>query len=269
MSAAVEAEAIGEGATGSVRITFLRTSCLLIEYDGCVAITDPWFGNNMRGLPVFRKPGIALADLPRIDYVFASHLHRDHFDRDAVRTMGNPAMEIVGTRGTAEHCRGLDLLAVHDLAPWEEVSVGPFTLHATPCEHTGPPPPEVNFIIDCGDTRLFFGGDCRWSSSFAQIAERFTGIDVAMLPVGGTLIFGKRTTMDPGDAVRAAEVLEPGIVIPIHEGGEWLPVPPASWHPGRAHHFVEALKWSKSSSEACLLAPGKSATFGPGGVRLD
>ena len=89
-----------------------------------------------------------------------------------------------------------------------------------------------------------------------------------MLPVGGTLIFGTRTTMDPGDAVRAAEVLKPRVVIPIHEGGEWMPVPPASWHPGRGRHFVEALKWSTSPSEACLLAPGKSASFGPGGTRL-
>jgi L-ascorbate metabolism protein UlaG (beta-lactamase superfamily) len=254
---------------GSVRITFLRTSSLLIEYAGVVAITDPWFGNNMRGLPVFRKPGIALADLPRIDYIFASHLHRDHFDRAAVRAMANRDIEIVGTRGTAEHCRDLDVRAVHDLSPWEEVSVGPFTLHATPCEHTGPPPPEVGFVIDCGDMRLFFGGDCRWSPWFAQIAERFSDIDVAMLPVGGTLIFGKRTTMDPGDAVRASEVLKPRFVIPIHEGGEWLPVPPASWHPGRRSHFVQELSHSKSPSEACVLEPGRSATFAVGGGRID
>ena len=65
----------------SVRVTLLRTSCLLIEHAGATAITDPWFGRSMRGLPVFRKPGIPLDRLPRIDYVFASHLHPDHFDR--------------------------------------------------------------------------------------------------------------------------------------------------------------------------------------------
>ncbi len=248
-------------ADGAVRITLLRTSCLLIEYAGCTAITDPWFRNTMRGLPVFRKPGIALSDLPRIDYVFASHLHRDHFHRAAIRTMNNPEMEIVGTVGTAVHCSSLRVRAVHDLAPWQQVTVGPFTLHATPCEHTGPAPAEVNFIIDCGDLRLFFGGDCRWSSAFAEIKKRFSGIDVAMLPVGGTLIFGTRTTMDPGDAARASEVLAPRFVIPIHEGGEWMPVPPASWHPGRFTHFERALANSTSRSEARVLAPGGSATF--------
>ena len=248
-------------ADGAVRITLLRTSCLLIEFDGCTAITDPWFRNTMRGLPVFRKPGIALADLPRIDYVFASHLHRDHFHRAAIRTMGNPSMQIVGTVGTADHCKTLTLRAVHELAPWQQVTVGPFTVHATPCEHTGPLPAEVNFIIDCGDLRLFFGGDCRWSSAFAEIKKRFTDIDVAMLPVGGTLIFGTRTTMDPGDAARAAEVLDPRFVIPIHEGGEWMPVPPASWHPGRFRHFEQALRRSQAGSQAKVLAAGGSATF--------
>ena len=82
-----------------------------------------------------------------------------------------------------------------------------------------------------------------------------------MLPVGGTLIFGTRTTMDPGDAARASEVLAPRFVIPIHEGGEWMPVPPASWHPGRFAHFERARANSTSRSEARVLAPGGSATF--------
>tara|TARA_Y100001968_G_scaffold155462_1_gene142013 strand:- start:481 stop:1266 length:786 start_codon:yes stop_codon:yes gene_type:complete len=250
-------------AEGAVRITLLRTSCLLIEHAGRTAITDPWFRRTMRGLPVFRRPAIAVRDLPRIDYVFASHLHRDHFHRAAIRAMANPEMEIVGTVGTAAHCRALQLRAVHDLAPWEQVEVGPFTVYATPCEHTGPAPAEVNFIIDLGELRLFFGGDCRWSSAFADIARRFPGIDVAMLPIGGTRIFGRRTTMNPADAARAAEVLKPRFVIPIHEGGEWLPVPPASWHPGRFAHFPGALERSSSTAQARVLEPGASAIFMP------
>jgi L-ascorbate metabolism protein UlaG (beta-lactamase superfamily) len=250
----------------SVRITLLRTSCLLIEFEGRTAITDPWFGRSMRGLPVFRKPGIALKALPHIDYVFASHLHRDHFDRSAVRRFGHDQLRIVGTVGTGHHCARVGLLprfvaSVHELSPWEAVTLEPFTVTATPCEHTGPPPPEVNFLIQCGDVTVFFGGDCRFSDAFAEIAQRGPAIDVALLPIGGTLIFGRRTTMNPQDAVEACRILKPRFAVPIHEGGEWLPVPPASWHPGRRHHFARDLAASGLSTRAAVLEPGVSTTF--------
>ena len=251
-------------AAGGVRITLLRTSCLLIEHAGKRAITDPWFGRTMRGLPVFRRPGIPLRSLPHIDYVFASHLHRDHFDRGAVARFGHPDLEIVGTRGTRAQCAPLTarrLRLVHELAPWESCTVGPFELTATPCEHTGPPPPEVNFVIDCGGLTVFFGGDCRFSDAFAQIAERLPPIDVALLPIGGTLIFGHRTTMSPRDAVEACRILKPRFAIPIHEGGEWMPVPPASWHPGRRRHFARDLAASGLATEARVLEPGEAAGF--------
>ena len=150
---------------------------------------------------------------------------------------------------------------VHELSPWEAVTLEPFTVTATPCEHTGPPPPEVNFVIQCGDLNVFFGGDCRFSDAFAQIAERSPPIDIALLPIGGTLIFGHRTTMDPRDAVDACRVLKPRYAVPIHEGGEWMSVPPASRHPGRRHHFAEALEASGLPTEAVVLDPGEGRTF--------
>ena len=242
--------------TEPLSITFLRTSMVLIEYAGQFALTDPWFQMNMRGLPVFRKPGIALNELPRLNAIIASHLHRDHFDRDAVKQLCHPELEIAGTRGTA----------AHDLAPWDETAIGDFKLTATPAEHTGPPPAEVNFLIECGQWRLFFGGDARWSDAYRQIADRTGPIDVAILPIGGTLIFGHRTTMDPSDAVRACNYLRPRWAIPIHEGGEWLPVPPASWHPGRFKHFVSQLAASELPVESCALKPGETARFTDDGV---
>ncbi|HIA03722.1 MAG TPA: MBL fold metallo-hydrolase [Myxococcales bacterium] len=239
----------------------MRTSMLLIEYDGYHALTDPWFGMNMRGLPVFRKPGIALSDIPHLTAIIASHLHRDHFDRSAVAELAHPALEIAGTCGTAAFCSELSVGKVHDMAPWDEVVIGPFKLTATPAEHTGPPPPEVNFMIECGPWRIFFGGDAKWSSAYEQIGNRFDHIDVALLPIGGTLIFGHRTTMGPDDAVKACNYLRPRYVIPIHEGGEWLPVPPASWHPGRNKHFVAQLEDSGLPCEARVLKPGQVSTF--------
>ncbi len=252
-----------------LKITFLRTSSALIEYGDHRLLTDPWFQMNMRGLPVFRRPGIELSDVPRLDLVVASHLHRDHFDKAAVQQLSHDDLVVVGTTGTDAHCRSLGLPRVVDLAPWQEKHFAPFKLTATPALHTGPPPDEVNFVIEVGGQRVFFGGDARWSRHYEEIAERLGPVDVALLPIGGTLIFGRRTTMGPTDAVRACNALRPRWAIPIHEGGEWLPVPPASWHPGRNHHFVDRLAASGLQVEPCVLAPGQTAVFDGQGLRYE
>ncbi len=253
----------------TLQICWLRTSCVLIRSGGFTVLTDPWFGRTMRGLPVFRKPAIRLGDLPEIDLILGSHLHRDHFDPKAIAALGHHALDIVGAPGTGEFVRrrvaGNAVRSVRDLEPWTATTVGPATLHAVPAQHTGPPPAEVNYLLDLGGYRVFFGGDARRSHHHAEIAERYGGIDVALLPIGGTLIFGRRTTLDPHDAVQVCGQLRPRFAIPIHEGGEWLPVPPASWHPGRTRDFGRLCARSGLATRPVVLRPGQWATFGEQG----
>ena len=247
-------------------LTYLRTSSVLIEYDGHTLLTDPWFSMIMRIVPVFRAPGIPLKRLPKLDLILASHCHPDHFEVSSVEKLAHSGMEIVGTRGISRICRHMNLRAVHDLWHWESATVGPFTMTGTPAVHTGPEPLEINVIIDAGPFRLFFGGDARWSDAYRAVSDRFQGIDIALLPIGGTLIFGHRTTMGPSDAVRACNYLRPRFAVPIHEGGEWMPVPPASWHPGRNRHFVRELERSGLPVEPCVIRPGERVCFDESGV---
>ena len=255
-----------------LEICWLRTSSLLVRAGGYTILTDPWFGRTMRGLPVFRRPGIALQDLPRIDLVLASHLHRDHFDPRAVARIGHGDLEIIGAPGTAAFVRrkvpAAACAQVRDLPPWTATAVGPAVLHATPAQHTGPPPAEVNYLVDLGGWRIFFGGDARRSHHHAEIAARYGAIDVALLPVGGTLIFGHRTTLDPDDAVQVCGTLRPRFAVPIHEGGEWLSVPPASWHPGRRRDFGQRLARSGLPTRPVVLSPGQWGVFDGTGIEV-
>lgn len=256
-----------------IDLCWLRTSCLLVRYRGITAITDPWFGRTMRGLPVFRRPAIALAALPRIDCVIATHLHRDHFDPRAVARFGHRDLQIAGTPGTADFVRAhvpADRVGhVVDVPAWTSTALGPFVLHATPAEHTAPGPAEINYVIEAGEHRIFFGGDARWSRHYAAIALRHARIDLALLPVGGTLIFGHRTTLDPADAVRVCGVLQPRYALPIHEGGEWMPVPPLSRHPGRAADFERLLRASPHATEPVRVEPGQWVRLDGAMSRID
>jgi L-ascorbate metabolism protein UlaG (beta-lactamase superfamily) len=65
---------------------------------------------------------------------------------------------------------------------------------------------------------IYYAGDTDFIPEMEHI-----GCDIAILPVGGT------TTMGWEEAAKAAAVLKPGYVIPMHYGREV----PGSWDDGR------------------------------------
>lgn len=235
-------------------IQLVRASTVLLELGNVRVLTDPWFGAQLRGLPCLVAPGVSLQELPRIDLVLASHLHPDHFDRRALRTIGHSELVLIGPVGTYQLANGCPRRRLLELAPWETVAIHGLKITATPSEHTWPPPNEINFVVEAPAGTVFFGGDARYSNAFAEIAQRFR-VDVALLPVGGTEIFGRRTVMDPEDALRAARLLGPSLVIPIHEGGTWLSVPPLSRHPGRAARLAKIAR--QENFTVVVLGPGQ------------
>ncbi|MBK7974070.1 MAG: MBL fold metallo-hydrolase [Deltaproteobacteria bacterium] len=259
-----------------LRVTWIRTSTLLVECGEFRVLTDPWFGRVMRIVPVFAAPGVALEELPPIDLLLVSHLHADHFSLDAARAVraANPRVVAVSCPGSGPTFARAGV-PVTELAVGRTHELGPLAITAVRCRHTGPPPEEVNFVVRWEETTFFFGGDARLSDAFAEVGR--TGrVDVAALPIGGTRIFGTRTTMDPADALTAARALGARFVIPIHEGMEWMPVPPASWHPGRTIDFERLCGAARdddgaggtSAPVAVRLARGERATFTGRGAAL-
>jgi L-ascorbate metabolism protein UlaG (beta-lactamase superfamily) len=246
-------------------ITYIRASTLLINCSGLSVLTDPWFKNHLRGLPCFKPPGIPLDHLPGIDVVLASHLHPDHYDVDAVKRISARArLSIIGPRGIRRQSRGIAGAEIIELVPWEGKRVGDTVFTATEASHSGV---EVNFVIESGERTLFFGGDCKFSGAFEEIRRRFR-VDIAMLPIGGTRVLGRRIVMGPQDALRAARILGAAVVIPIHEGGIWMSVPPLSLHPGRPQHLVDLVRHEGVATEVVVLRTGQSVRLKEKGARV-
>ena len=86
-------------------------------------------------------------------------------------------------------------------------------------------------------------------------------IRLALLPVGGTRILGRRTVMGPTDARDAALLLDAAVVIPIHEGGIWMSVPPLSLHPGRCRHLVSLFEGLGQRERVVHLREGETRSF--------
>ncbi len=217
----------------SLRVTFVNHSTLLVQAGGINVLTDPvwseragpasWLGEKRK-----RAPGIRFEDLPKIDVVLVSHNHYDHLDlptlvrldrRDHPRVfvpLGNAAL--LGSHG----------VAATDLDWWNSIDLGNgTTLTCVPERHfsgRGASDGQKNlwggFVLDGPAGRIFFAGDTGYGPHFAEIATRFPGLRVALLPIGSyePRWFMKPVHENPADAVQAFADLRAAQGVAIHYG---------------------------------------------------
>ncbi len=219
-------------------IFFIGTATVLIRYAGFTILTDPNFlhqGDHVHlggGLTSARltNPAMEMDQLPPFDLVLLSHLHEDHFDRFVQKNL-DKGTTIVTTPEAAIALRHKCFTALEPLHTWETLTVtkGDYTLRITamPGKH-GPGVmnsmlPSVmgsmlEFQNNTGETlvRLYITGDTLLFEDLQQIPQRYPDIDLAMLHLGGTRIFGILLTMDAMQGIEAVRLINAKKNIPIH-----------------------------------------------------
>lgn len=192
-----------------MKVHYLGHSSILIENGKTKVLIDPFLSGN----PLQTKD---FSDL-EVDYIALTHAHADHIG-DAVAIAKNNHCPIIASPelsqlladeydhfipvGLGGTIKAGDLSLKYTLA----YHGAGFTGKDGKVYYGGAPAgivihDEKNSIYHAGDTTLF--GDMR------KIGEEFA-LDFALLPIGGTF------TMDMNDALRAANLLRPKQIIPIH-----------------------------------------------------
>ncbi|MBS1679317.1 MAG: MBL fold metallo-hydrolase [Actinobacteria bacterium] len=240
------------------RIAYVGHATVMIELDGVRLLTDPVLG---RWIGPLRRRGAPPAGevTERLDAVLISHLHRDHLDARSLRRIPADVPLIVpaGTRAFFERRR---FRRVIELGPGQTHPLGPLTVTATDADHEigrrGVDAEPVGFLVE-GSRRVYFAGD---TDLFDGMAELGRDLDLALLPVWGwgpTLGPGH---LDPARAARAAALLSPRIVVPIH-WGTFYPVGLARVRPRPlaepARTFAGRLEALAPQVDARVLAPGE------------
>ena len=222
---------------GQGSIFFVGTATVILRYAGFTILTDPNFlhqGDHVHlgyGLRSQRRtnPAINIEELPPIDFVLLSHMHDDHFDRIAIEKL-NKNLPIVTTSHATKSLQKHGFLNPYPLDSWQSLNLQKgesfLRITAMPGKH-GPGvlaaalPPVMGSMLefqDQGKTRfcLYITGDTLVIDQLKEIPKRYPQIDIALLHLGGTKVFGVLLTMDAKQGVEALQIISPELAIPIH-----------------------------------------------------
>ena len=169
--------------------------------------------------------------------------------------------------GSGDFLSRLGFGDVHELAPGDAADVGGVRVTATEANH----PPSgrrferasqaVGFELD-GQRRIYFAGDTDLFDGMETIGAG--GLDLALLPIWGWGTNIGAGHLDPERAARAAALLSPRAVVPIH-WGTLYPLGLARLRPGPLHSPPRELAtWMRElapQSELRVLAPGEATSL--------
>jgi len=223
-----------------------HATCSLETDDGTHLVIDPFFSDN----PVCELS----VDEVEADFILVSHGHYDHI-ADAVPLGKRTGATVIATHEVASYLakQGLETSAHHIGGgvhyPFGYVKLTP-ALHGGIVELPGgeafPSLPAGFWIELKSGQRFYHSGDTGLIADMQLLKGQ---VDVAMLPIGD------RYTMGPRDAVRAVEMIEPKVVIPMHYD-TW---PPIAQDPQAFAAAVKKAMGSRTRIE--VLAPSDSFDF--------
>lgn len=228
-------------------VTWVGHATVLIQTQGLNILTDPiWadtagpFGFGPRRVT---RPGIALADLPRIDLILVSHNHYDHMDLTTLKTLwdrdrsrivtslGNDAiLRSVGIEATALDWGGR--IAVGNRCPAMAPCVTAPTawVHVTRNHHWSSRwftdrnrALWSSFVVELPGGNIVFAGDTGFGDGgWPTEARAFGPVRLAIIPIGAFRFqpgqMGTASHIGPIEAVKVHGLLRATTSLPIHWG---------------------------------------------------
>jgi len=218
---------IGVTSTSAEEISDAITN--LLNYDiqsGELAIM--WLGNHQKGslegyasagfllrtsnYAIAIDPSSLLVDdidsLDRLDAIFITHDHGDHFEPETTIAMQTKTGSFVIADPTSASML-IDKIPEDKLIqikPNEQITISGITVDAIAAEHSTKTP--LIYVIEFDGFRIFHGSDSGFVEDLKNIEPR---VHVAIVPTGSP-----SPTASPQDAFEMTKATNPYIVIPMH-----------------------------------------------------
>jgi len=217
-------------------VTWVGHSTLLVQMDHVTFLTDPTWSNTASpfaslGPRRFVAPGVAMDDLPPVDFVVVSHNHYDHLDLSTLIALSerNPRARFFVPLGNRDLLieNGIPADVVEELDWGESRTYAAVTIRCLPAQHWS-----RRGLADAGmalwaswavtgsERRFYFAGDTGYFDGFSRIGAAFGPFDLAAVPIGAyqPVAMMKEAHLNPEEAVRAALDLHARRALAMHFG---------------------------------------------------
>lgn len=203
-------------------------SSVYFQINGKRYLVDPVFSANASPLPhnvvPFKGTAIYSAeDMPQIDYLIITHDHYDHLDYETIVALKPKIKQVITGLGVGSHFRywGYDDSIITELDWNESTSVQGGTIHCLPTRHFSGRlfanrTMWASFLIDCGDFKIYVGGDSGYDDHYKIIGDKFGKIDMALLEAGQYDHNWRYIHEMPEEFVMAAADLNACSILPVH-----------------------------------------------------
>lgn len=193
--------------------------------NGLNILTDPVWANRLGSDKRLTPPGIAIIDLPPIDYVLISHSHYDHLHYTSIKKLpGNPKFLV--PEGLKKWFVRKGFKQTIEFSWWDEKQLDGLTFVFVPAQHwTKRTLTDTNtshwggWIIQEANHTLYFAGDSGYFKGFQDIGDKYD-IDYCLMPIGAyePEWFMGMQHVNPEEAVKAFLDTRSNVMIPMHYG---------------------------------------------------
>ena len=186
----------------TVKFHALVHASIRIEYNGKEIEIDP-----------VRKLGsktIDYAAMPKADFVFVTHEHGDHFDKEAIKILSREDTQLIMNKRCADMYGPCGVLANGQSAQFGDISVDAVPAYNISEGRTQfhPKGRDNGYILTIDGLRIYIAGDTEDIPEMKDVKN----IDIAFLPCN------QPYTMTTEQLVRAAKVIKPKVLFPYHYG---------------------------------------------------
>ena len=161
---------------------------ILVDPVFCIASPVSFINKPFKGTNIYTPE-----DMPDIDYLVITHDHWDHLDYNTVKKLKARIGAVICPLGVGAHFEywGFDKERLIELDWNEDANLVPgFMIHCLPARHfsgrrlTANQSLWASFLLEAPSQKIYIGGDGGYDTHYAEIGNRFPGIDLAILENG-------------------------------------------------------------------------------------
>ena len=186
----------------TVKFHALVHASIRIEYNGKEIEIDP--------VGKLGSKTIDYAAMPKANFVFVTHEHGDHFDKEAIKILSREGTQLIMNKRCADMYGPCGVLANGQSAQFGDISVDAVPAYNISEGRTQfhPKGRDNGYILTIDGLRIYIAGDTEDIPEMKDVKN----IDIAFLPCN------QPYTMTTEQLVRAAKVIKPKVLFPYHYG---------------------------------------------------